>query len=59
MNILKTNACGVDNIDARMPKICLPLLMEYILHIFNYCIEKSTYPTVWKASMMKPIPKSC
>lgn len=55
---LKTNAYGVDGINAHMLKICVPLLMDYILHVFNFCIERSTFPDSWKSSLIRPLPKT-
>lgn len=54
---IRTNAFGVDNINARMLKYCSPFIDKYITHIINCCIEKSYFPVLWKNSLGIPIPK--
>lgn len=42
----------------RRLKICVPFGMDYVVHIFNFCIEDSVFPKVWKSSIIRPLPKS-
>lgn len=55
---IKTNACGMDSIDTNMIRIFLPLLMDYVLHIFNFCVEQSVFPEQWRSSLVRPIAKT-
>nr|CAH7757999.1 unnamed protein product [Callosobruchus chinensis] len=55
---LKSNAFGVDDINADMILYCLPVIAKYITHIINCCIEAGYFPQLWKFSLIKPLPKS-
>nr|CAI5855583.1 unnamed protein product [Callosobruchus analis] len=55
---VKSNAFGVDDINANMTSYCLPVIAKYITHIINCCIEVGYYPQLWKYSLIKPLPKS-
>nr|CAH7731451.1 unnamed protein product [Callosobruchus chinensis] len=47
---LKSNAFGVDDINADTILYCLPVI--------NCCIEAGYFPQLWKFSLIKPLPKS-
>lgn len=57
LKTLKSNATGVDGINLNVLNLCIPLLNDHVQHIFNYCIENSVYPSVWKSALITPIPK--
>lgn len=54
---LKSNAEGCDNISALMLKYCLPTISLHITHVINCCLEVGYFPTSWKRSLVKPLPK--
>lgn len=54
---LKSNACGVDGISLHMVKLCLPLLLPYITHVINCCLENGYFPETWKQAVVCPVPK--
>lgn len=55
---LKSNAVGIDNISSRMLKLVLPFCVDTFTHLINYCLETSTFPEVWKKSIIVPLPKT-
>lgn len=57
VNSVKSNAVGVDNISIKMLKTCIVELSPPILHLFNYCLQYSSFPQLWKIAKIKPIPK--
>jgi hypothetical protein len=54
---IKTNARGVDDINLTMLRASLPHIASPILHIINFCICNSVFPSQWKQSVIRPIPK--
>lgn len=54
---VKSNAIGPDNISPKFVKLILPVLLPYLVHIFNYCIYSSQFPEMWKCAKIIPIPK--
>ena len=57
MRSIRSGAVGGDGIGMRMLDICCPNIIPYICHIINVIIETSTYPSVWKTAIVRPIPK--
>lgn len=57
LNDLKSDALGIDNINATMLKYCSPFIDDVIVNIINSSIEESYYPDAWKVSIGRPIPK--
>lgn len=55
---VKSNAKGSDGIPRKLIHVLLPVIFPFILHIFNFIITSSNYPSVWKKSIVIPIPKS-
>jgi len=55
---ISSNAVGYDGISLRLLKLCCPLILHFLRHIFNFCFEQSVFPTCWKISLIKPIPKT-
>ncbi|GJQ87407.1 hypothetical protein Trydic_g14551 [Trypoxylus dichotomus] len=47
----------MDSVDARMLRICIPSLADYVTHSFNHCVDTPTFSTSWRSSPIKPIPK--
>ena len=54
---LKSNACGVDNISAKMLQLTVNVTAPFITHIVNCCLESGYFPALWKYSLVKPLPK--
>uniref|UniRef100_A0A6P7HE79 Uncharacterized protein LOC114347572 n=1 Tax=Diabrotica virgifera virgifera TaxID=50390 RepID=A0A6P7HE79_DIAVI len=55
---IKSNASGHDNINITMILYCCPYILPFITHIFNFCLQKSIFPSVWKESKVIPLPKT-
>lgn len=53
----KSNSSGVDGISLQMVKLCLPVLLPYITHIVNCCLEIGYFPSAWKQAVICPVPK--
>lgn len=54
---IKSSAVGVDNLSVQFIKLCLPVVLPVIEHLFNYSLQNSCYPKIWKQANIKPIPK--
>ena len=54
---IKSNAVGPDDLSPKFIKLILPLLLPYLVHIFNYCIYSRQFPVKWKNAKVVPIPK--
>ncbi|KAK9752377.1 hypothetical protein QE152_g4330 [Popillia japonica] len=54
----KSNATGPDSINAKALNMCVSVLMDYLIHIFHFCIENSQFPKIWKSSIIRPLPKT-
>lgn len=57
MSSIKSNAKGIDNIPVIFLSYCLPVTVNVIEHIFNFCLQNSVFPTIWKQANVVPIPK--
>lgn len=54
---LKSNASGADGLSLYMIKLCCPVIVPFLVHIFNICITESLFPSSWKVAMVVPLPK--
>lgn len=54
---VKSNAIGLDGINAKFIKLSLPVILPYITHIFNTILTTSVFPTEWKKAKIVPVPK--
>jgi len=54
---VKSSAIGVDNLSVQFIKLCLPVILPILEYLFNYCLQNSCFPEVWKKANIKPIPK--
>lgn len=54
---IKTNASGVDGINANMLRYCSPFIDQFIVNIINSSIEKKYFPFLWKVAIGQPLPK--
>ena len=57
ISLIKTNACGHDELSAVFLKKLTPFLIPYLTHIINNCITACIFPKSWKVGVVKPIPK--
>lgn len=54
---IKSQAIGVDNLSVTMLVYAFPIISKHLCHIYDYCIEKSVFPKIWKKSLVQPLPK--
>ena len=54
---LKSNSCGVDNINSFILKLIINRISPIITDIINSSFEQKTFPDRWKKALIKPIPK--
>ena len=55
---IKSQAKGVDLVPVVFIKACLPVILPVLEHLFNYSLQNSQYPSVWKQAQILPIPKT-
>lgn len=58
MHSIKSNAKGVDSISITFLNYCLPVIVNVIEHIFNFCLQNGIFPSLWKKANVLPIPKT-
>ena len=51
-------AAGPDNISARLLKTCASQLSYAFCKLFNWSLNDSTVPSIWKHSVICPVPKN-
>lgn len=54
---IKSNASGADKLSLKMLHIIFDLILDQITFIINHCLSLSTFPEVWKESIVIPLPK--
>lgn len=54
---VKSNASGYDGISLKLILYSLPVILSYITHIINVCIEENRFPDACKIAVVTPIPK--
>lgn len=54
---IKSQAIGVDSLSVTMMVYAFSIISKYLCHIYNFCIENSVFPKVWKKSIVHPLPK--
>ncbi|CAL1671726.1 unnamed protein product [Lasius platythorax] len=52
-----SEAMGVDGISIGCLRLGLPSLLPYLTHLFNFLLQNSLYPELWKRALVRPIPK--
>ena len=48
---------GVDGISIRMIKLIIDVLLLPLCHLYNYSLQFSCYPNIWKKALVKALPK--
>ena len=56
--VLNKKSKGTDYIPARLLKLALPYIVEPLTYIYNLCIQKSTFPKMFKTGKEVPLPKN-
>ena len=54
---IKTKAQGTDRINITLLNKILDIILPTITHIFNASLITSTYPSLWKHALVRPLPK--
>lgn len=57
VNSIKSKATGADLLPVLFISLCLPALLPVLDHLFNYCLQNSVFPSMWKCANIIPIPK--
>ena len=57
VNSIKSKAAGYDELRLFMIKLALPILLLHVTHIVNCCLESGYFSTIWKESIVCPVPK--
>ena len=57
-NSARSNAAGPDGIRLRQLKVCLPVILTLLLHIFDFSFQSGIFPTLWKRAVVRPLPKN-
>ena len=50
-----SKCCGADQIPAFIVKGCVDTIVKPLLHIYNLCLQFSTFPSIWKVSKVIPL----
>lgn len=58
INNMKSKSVGIDGISLRMLKLCCPVILPYLTHLINICLESETFPSEWKHAIVLPLPKT-
>ena len=54
---VSSKAEGVDGISITMLKMCLPVIVPALCHIFDFSLQHGIFPDIWKRAQVIPIPK--
>ena len=54
---ITSESIGSDDIPIRFIKMLMPIILNYVTHIVNTCITRSTFPEIWKLAFVVPINK--
>lgn len=57
LSSIKSDAYGCDNISLMMIKLCTPVIIPYITHVINSCLEAGYFPLAWREAIICPVPK--
>lgn len=57
INKISTNATGHDGLNISILRSCCPYIVPFITHIINCCLLENIFPSQWKISLVRPIPK--
>lgn len=54
---IKSLAVGFDDINIKFVRLIFPIISDRLLHIFNVILTNSRFPSLWKKSIIIPVPK--
>ena len=54
---IKSNSKGVDMMPIRFVKLCLPVIVPVLESIFNFSLQNSCFPDIWKLANVTPLAK--
>lgn len=54
---IKSNATGHDGLSIKLLLMCCPLILPFVTHIINVCLDECIFPNAWKQALVQPIPK--
>lgn len=57
VNNIKSDAIGADMLPLKFIKICLPVILPVLVHVFNYSLQNGVFPSLWKLANIIPVPK--
>ncbi|XP_022826307.1 uncharacterized protein LOC111356245 [Spodoptera litura] len=57
MNLKPKRSSGPDGIPAFLFRDCARVLVSPLHHVFNICLQQSTFPDRWKITRVVPVPK--
>ncbi|MGL5469451.1 MAG: reverse transcriptase family protein [Shewanella sp.] len=57
INQITSPSEGTDKICIKMLKLCVDIILPVLTFIINTSLQTCSFPTVWKKSILKPIPK--
>ncbi len=57
INSINSNAKGVDCLPIAFIKLCMPCIVPVLEYLFNFSLQNSIFPAMWKKANILPIPK--
>jgi hypothetical protein len=58
INSISSNAIGEDGIAIKMIKPLSVYLLPVLSHIYNFSLQYSCFPDIWKRALIRPVPKT-
>lgn len=57
-HLRQTSSRGLDGIDNKILKLAAPLITETLTYVYNLCIQKSSFPLLFKQAKVIPLHKA-
>ncbi|KAF2889342.1 hypothetical protein ILUMI_16831, partial [Ignelater luminosus] len=58
LNKIKSNSAGIDTINIKMIRYCCPVLIPFLTHLINFCLENGVVLDDWKIAKVVPLHKT-
>ncbi|KAK9712895.1 hypothetical protein QE152_g24633 [Popillia japonica] len=55
---IKPSSTGADGISVQMLRLCCPVILPYLTHLINICLERRSFPSPWKHALICSLPKT-